>query len=32
MIRDIPEAEFTEHFYELMAEVECGSHFDFANP
>ena len=32
MIREVSEAEFIEQFYVLMAEVECGSHFDFSNP
>ncbi len=32
MIREVEETKFVEQFYDLMAEVECGSHFDFGNP
>ena len=32
MIRDINQAELEKHFYKLVAQVEAGEHFDFANP
>jgi|GEM_PF-502950 len=32
MIKEIGEREFIAKFYNLMAEVECGSHFDSDNP
>lgn len=31
MIRQIPEGEFVDTFFDLMAEVECGEHFDSTN-
>jgi GNAT superfamily N-acetyltransferase len=31
MIRELTEAEFVETFFDLMAEVECGRHFEPGN-
>ncbi len=31
MIHEVPEAEFVETFFDLMAEVECGPHFNPSN-
>ena len=32
MIIEIAEKELLKTFYKLIAEVECGKHFDFSNP
>jgi ribosomal protein S18 acetylase RimI-like enzyme len=32
MITEIQEKDLLKTFYKLIAEVECGNHFDFANP